>query len=187
MIVVVICERFGKIRDAFKRRGHSAISVDLVPTEAKGLHIQADCRNLDYTGVDLLIAHPDCTYLCNSGVRWLHTEEDRWEKMIEAAKFFKWILGLPVPRIAVENPIMHKYAVEIIGRRQDQIIQPWQFGHEETKATCLWLKGLPKLVPTNIVEGREPVVHYMSPSPDRGILRSITYQGIADAMAKQWE
>jgi len=187
MIVVVICERFGRIRDAFNKRGHLAVSCDLVPSETDNtLHIQEDCRNLNYSGVDLLIANPDCTYLCNSGVRWLYEEEGRWEKMEEAALFFRWILELPVPKIAVENPIMHKYAIEIIGKKQDQIIQPWQYGHGETKATCLWLKGLPKLQATDIVDGRHPAVHLMSPSPDRGIKRSITYQGVADAMAEQW-
>lgn len=186
MIVVVICERYGRIRDAFTKKGHLTTSCDLAPTESEGLHIQRDCRELDYSGVDLLIANPDCIYLCNSGVRWLYEEEGRWEKMREAALFFRWILELPVPRIAVENPIMHKYAVEIVGKKQDQIIQPWQFGHGEVKAICFWLKNLPPLKPTNIVEGRYPATHLMSPSADRGLKRSITYQGIADAMAKQW-
>ena len=187
MITLVICERYGRIRDAFIKQGHLAMSCDLVSSEADNtFHIQQDCRNLNYAGVDLLIANPDCTYLCNSGVRWLYEEEGRWEKMREAALFFRWILELPVPRIAIENPIPHKYAVEIIGRNYDQKIQPWQFGHGETKATCLWLKGLPKLEPTDIVEGRYPATHLMSPSPDRGIKRSITYQGIATAMAEQW-
>ncbi len=190
MVVVVICERFGRIRDAFTERGHLAISVDLAPTESEGLHIQRDCRELDYTGVDLLIANPDCTYICNSGVRWFYRDGiERWKKSFGASLFFRWILELPVPRIVVENPIPHKYALDVIGRKYDQIIQPWQFGHGETKATCLWLKGLPPLLPTNIVQvpkQKYSRVALETPSPDRWLKRSITYTGIADAMADQW-
>lgn len=134
---------------------------------------------------DLLIAHPPCTRLCNSGVRWL-AERNLWKELDEAAAFFKWLLDLAVPRICVENPVMHKHALARIGVRHTQSIQPWQFGHGETKETRLWLKNLPSLIPTNIVKGREPRVHYASPGKDRWKERSITYQGIADAMADQW-
>lgn len=133
-----------------------------------------------------MIAHPPCTYLANSGVRWLHTQDGRWPKMEAAAEFFKRLLNAPVERIAVENPIIHGHAKYIIEADQDQTIQPWMFGHGETKATCLWLKNLPPLVPTNIVEGREPRVHHASPGPDRWKERSRTLPGIAKAMAEQW-
>jgi hypothetical protein len=132
-----------------------------------------------------MVAHPPCTRLCNSGVRWL-AERNLWQEMREASEFFKLILNAPITKIAVENPIPHKYAVEIIGRKYDQIIQPYQFGHGETKATCLWLKNLPKLQPTNIVDGRDHRIHKMPPSPERWKERSRTFQGIANAMAAQW-
>ncbi len=186
MKIIIACEFSGTVRDAFIAQGHDAISCDLLPTESPGPHIQDDIMNVDLSKFDLMIAHPPCTYLCNSGVMWLHKDKSRWKKMEEGAKFFKLLLEAPVKHIAVENPIMHKYAVEIIGRRQDQVIQPWQFGHGETKATCLWLKNLPKLVPTNIVEGREQRLHKLPPSKDRWKLRSMTYKGIAEAMASQW-
>ena len=186
MKVLIACEFSGTVRNAFIAQGHDAISCDILPTELPGPHIQGDIMNVDFSKFDLMIAHPPCTYLCNSGVVWLYRDESRWNKMREAAKFFKYLLDAPVKHIAVENPIMHKYAVEIIGRRQDQVIQPWQFGHGETKATCLWLKNLPKLTPTNIVEGREQRLHKLPPSKDRWKLRSMTYKGIAEAMAKQW-
>jgi hypothetical protein len=137
-------------------------------------------------GWDLMIAHPPCTYLCNSGVRWLHTEKGRWDRMIAAAMFFNRLLCLPIPGIAIENPVMHGHAKKIVGETQSQIIQPWQFGHGEIKATCLWLKGLPRLRATDIVAGRKPVVHFASPGPDRWKIRSRTCSGIADAMAEQW-
>ncbi|MCK5016330.1 MAG: hypothetical protein KAS32_04585 [Candidatus Peribacteraceae bacterium] len=132
-----------------------------------------------------MIAHPPCTRLCNSGVMWL-AKRNLWDDMRTGAEFFKTIMQASIPKIAIENPIMHKYAKEIIGRKQDQVIQPWQFGHGETKATCLWLKGLPKLTPTDIVDGREQRLHKLPPSKDRAKLRSITFQGTADAMADQW-
>ena len=187
MKILIACEFSGIVRDAFIKRGHDAVSCDLLPCEPWTIrHIQTDVRPyLDHRW-DLVIGHPPCTYLCNSGVRWLKTQPGRWEKMVEAAKFFKDILTCRAKKIAIENPIPHKYAVKEIGRKYDQIIQPWQFGHGETKATCLWLKNLPKLKPTNIVEGREARIHKMVPGPDRSKLRSITYQGIADAMAEQW-
>lgn len=189
MRVLVACEFSGIVRDAFRARGHDAVSCDLLPSERPGPHYTGSIeRFLQYSPdqFDLLVAHPPCTYLANSGVRWLHEIPDRWEQMVEGARLVRWLLELPIPRIAVENPIMHKYARAIVGRRQDQIIQPWQFGHGETKATCLWLKGLPLLQPTDVVEGRTPRVHHASPGPDRWRERSRTLQGIADAMADQW-
>ena len=145
-------------------------------------------------GWDLMIAHPPCTFLTNAGVTWLHRKPGRWEDMQDGAEFFKKLLNAPIPLIAVENPIMHKYAAEIIGRRQDQVLQPYMFGHLERKATCLWLKNLPQLKETNNVKeemmklpkNKQQRLHYLPPSKDRWKLRSTTYQGIADAMAEQW-
>lgn len=200
MRVLVACEFSGVVRRAFRARGHYVYSVDLLPAEdgadehlrsdPLGFHHQGDILEfLDDTkelGWDLMIAHPPCTFLCNSGVRWLKGDQARVGLMVKAAGFFKALLEAPIPMIAVENPVMHKYAVNVIGRRQDQIVQPWQFGHGEVKATGLWLSGLPKLVPTNIVEGRHPRVHRASPGPDRWKERSRTYTGLAEAMADQW-
>lgn len=186
MKVIVACEFSGTVRDAFIKRGHDAISCDLLPTEKLGPHIQADIMSVDLSQFDLMIAHPPCTYLCNSGVSWLYNDESRWDKMREGAEFFKYLLNAPTKKKAIENPIMHKYAVEIIGRRQNQVIQPWMFGHKESKATCLWLEGLPDLKPTKIEREREQRLHKLPPSNDRWKLRSLTYQGIADAMAEQW-
>jgi len=186
MKVLVACEYSGRVRDAFIKLGHDAMSCDLLPSDAEGPHYQGDIFDIINDGWDLMVAHPPCTYLCNSGVSWLYKQEGRWDKMKDGANFFKMLLDSNIPKFAIENPIMHKYAVEIIGRRQNQVIQPWMFGHGETKATCLWLKGLPELQPTNIVEGREQRLHKLGPSPDRWKLRSTTYQGIADAMASQW-
>lgn len=194
--VLIACEFSGVVREAFIRRGHQAVSCDLLP-EANGYHdqhIQGDVRDVLDRGWDLIIAHPPCTYLANSGVRWLYggkgTTKDpaRWRAMEEAAAFFEifWRLNA-VPQIAIENPIQHRYARELIGAGPPtQIIQPWQFGHPETKATCLWLRNLPPLQPTHIVEGRAPRVHHESPGPDRWKRRSQTYTGIAAAMAAQW-
>lgn len=186
MRVLVACEFSGIVRDAFIERGHDAVSCDLLPTERPGPHIQEDVLEHLKDGWDLMIAHPPCTYLANSGVCWLSEDEDRWKRMEQGAMFFVTLLEAPVPKIAVENPIMHRYAVKIVGRRQNQVIQPWMFGHGETKATCLWLKNLPLLKATNIVSGRRQYSHYLSPSPDRWKLRSRTYPGIAAAMAEQW-
>jgi hypothetical protein len=192
MRVLVACEFSGIVRDAFRAKGHDAWSCDLLPCEADYFyHIQADVLDIIDTGWDLMIAHPPCTYLCNSGVRWLYKpdgtkDHERWAKMEEAALFFWKLLHSGVSKIAVENPIPHKYAIEGIRRKYDQIIQPWQFGHGETKATCLWLKNLRKLGMTKLVAGREARIHKMAKTVDRGKLRSITYQGIADAMAEQW-
>tara|TARA_R110000803_G_scaffold170556_1_gene233537 strand:+ start:95 stop:670 length:576 start_codon:yes stop_codon:yes gene_type:complete len=186
MRVLVACEYSGRVRDAFIAQGHEAISCDILPTDSPGPHYQGDVFDIIDQDWDLMIAHPPCTYLCNSGVSWLHKRPERWGQLKDGAEFFKALLEADIPKIAVENPIMHKYAVDIIGRRQDQIVQPWQFGHGETKATGFWLKGLPKLQPTDIVEGRQQRLHLLPPSKDRWKLRSTTYQGIADAMALQW-
>ena len=197
MRVLVACEFSGIVRDAFIERGHDAVSIDLLPTERPGPHLQADVLDLlamdaVASSFDLMIAHPPCTYLANSGVRWLYDSHDgdrndeRWWEMQQGAEFFRRLLEAPIPRIAVENPIMHKYAREIVGRGPDQYVQPWQYGHPETKATGLWLKNLPLLEPTNIVPGREPRVHHASPGPDRWKERSRTLPGLAAAMADQW-
>ncbi len=189
MKVLVACEFSGIVRDAFIAKGYNAISCDLSPTEKSGPHIQADhdlhLLDIIKEGWDLMIAHPPCTRLCVSGVMWLE-KRDLWEEMRIAARFFKALLDAPISKIAVENPIPHGYAVKEIGRKYNQIIQSWQFGHGETKATCLWLKNLPELRPTNIVKGREHKIWKMPPSKDRGKLRSVTYTGIAKAMATQW-
>ena len=187
MRVLVACEYSGIVRDAFIDAGHDAVSCDLLPSESdKGPHIQGDIFSLDLSGYDLMIAHPPCTYLTNAGVRWLHEETGRWEYMEEGADFFRFFLHAPVPRIAIENPVMHGYGKDIIGVGQTQTIQPWQFGHGETKRICLWLKALPKLLPTNIVEGREARVHEMPPGPERQKERSRFFPGVARAMAEQW-
>lgn len=196
MKILVACEFSGAVRDAFAARGHDAWSCDLLPSLTSGNHIQGDVTELlkEESTWDLMVAHPPCTYLSNSGVRHLKGNPNRWANMMNGAYFFKSLLESNIPKICIENPIMHKYAVEIIGRRQDQIIQPWMFGHPETKATCLWLKGLPKLKETNNVKehmmtlpkSERSRIHYMSPSKDRGMRRSITYSGIAEAMASQW-
>jgi hypothetical protein len=194
MRVLVACEFSGVVREAFRSRGHFVVSCDLLPAEDDGPHIQGDAREVLGHGWDLLIAHPPCTYLANSGVKWLYKggkleggeDPERRAKARDAALFFKQMLNAPIPRIAVENPIMHGMGRELIEADPAQIIQPWQFGHGEIKATCLWLKNLPKLVPTNIVDGRHARVHLASPGPDRWKERSRTLKGIADAMADQW-
>jgi len=185
--VLVACEYSGIVRDAFILRGHDATSCDLLPSESPmGRHVQGDVRPLLAERWDLIIAHPPCTFLTNAGVRWLDRDIERWKQLYEACEFFRLFLDHPCPRIAVENPIPHKYAVGWLGRKHDQLIQPWQFGHGETKAVCLWLKGLPPLVSTDVVDGREPRVHRMPPSADRAKERSRFFPGIADAMAEQW-
>lgn len=186
MKVLIACEYSGRSRDAFLRLGHDAMSCDLLPTDVPGPHYQGDVRDVLGERWDLIIAHPECTYITNSGVRWLDTDITRWKKLYEACQFFKLFLDHPCERIAIENPIPHKYARDWIGTRYSQIIQPWQFGHGETKATCLWLKGLPKLMPTDIVAGREGRIHMLPPTADRWKIRSETYMGIAEAMAQQW-
>lgn len=186
------CEFSGTVRDAFTRAGHDAMSSDLLPSETPGEHFQGDVwelleRDSDF---DIVIAHPPCTYITNSGVRWLYDSRpkfaNRWSDMQEGAEFFKRFLELDVRRIAVENPVMHGHARDIVGSKADQFVQPWQFGHGEVKRTGLWLRNLPELVPTNIVEGRHARVHLMAPGPDRQKERSRFFMGIADAMADQW-
>ena len=180
MRVLVACEYSGTVRDAFIRMGHDAMSCDLLPTDVPGPHYQGDVIDILGDGRDLMVAHPPCTHLAVSGARWFHLKQ---EEQTEALEFVRLLLNSPIERIALENP------VSIISsriRKPDQVIQPWQFGHGETKATCLWLKGLSKLVPTNIVSGRENRIHKMPPSPDRWKKRSTTYSGIAKAMAEQW-
>lgn len=181
MKILVACEYSATVRDAFRSAGHDAWSCDLLPTEGDpAFHLQRDVLPLLAEGWDMLIAHPPCTHLAVSGARWFK------EKRVEQAKaldFVRVLLAAPIPRIALENP------VSIISsriRKPDQVIQPWMFGHGETKATCLWLKGLPKLVPTNIVPGREARIHKMPPGPNRWKERSRTFPGIAQAMATQW-
>ncbi len=181
MKVLVACEYSGIVRDAFAKSGHDATSCDLLPSEKPGKHIQGDVLQvLKYNKFDLLIAHPPCTHLAVSGARWF---KDKKEEQFSALCFVRQLMGADVPLICIENPISI-ISTEI--RKPDQIIQPWMFGHGETKATCLWLKGLPKLIPTNVVLGREAKVHRMPPSKDRWKERSRTYPGIAQAMAEQW-
>lgn len=194
--ILVACEFSGIVRRAFAARGHDAWSCDLLPAEDRSnKHLQCDVREILDDGWDMLIvAHPPCTRLCNSGVRWLSkppagkTLEQMWQELDEGAALFSDLWNAPIERIAVENPVMHRHAKARIRnyREPSQSIQPWQFGHGETKRTCLWLKNLPPLVPTNIVEGRTPRVHFMSPSPDRWKERSRFFPGIAEAMADQW-
>ena len=186
MKVLVACEYSGTVRDAFIALGHDAISCDLLPTDKAGPHYQGDVFDIINDGWDIMIAHPPCTFLCNSGVSWLHKDPARKEKLKSGADFFSRLLQCCIPRIAIENPIMHGHARRLIKVSPCQIIQPWQFGHGETKATCLWLKNLPRLKPTKIVEGRKQRLHLLPPSPDRWKIRSTTFSGIASAMAEQW-
>jgi hypothetical protein len=191
--VVVACEYSGRVRDAFRALGHDAVSVDLLPTEVPGPHIVGDALDaIRRESPDLLVAHPPCTYLANSGVRWLYggkgttIDPVRWGQMVEGAAFFKALLDSPVPMVAVENPVMHGFARDLVGESASQFIHPWQFGHGEQKTTGLWLRGLPLLTPTDVVEGREQRVWRMGPSADRWKERSRTFSGIAAAMAAQW-
>ena len=180
MRVLIACEFSGAVRDAFARRGHHAMSCDLLSPETDGLHYQGDVRDILNDGWDMMISHPPCTHLAVSGARWF---KDKQQEQQEALAFVRALMAAPIERIAIENPIS---IISSKIRKPDQIIHPWQFGHGETKSTCLWLKNLQKLKPTNIVEGREARIHKMPPSPDRWKERSKTYQGIAEAMADQW-
>ena len=196
MRVLVACEFSGTVRNAFAARGHDAWSCDLLPAEDRSnRHIVGDARAILNDGWDLLmVAHPPCTRLCNSGVRWLSVPppgrsiEDMRAELREGAALFSAFWNAPIDRIAVENPVMHRHAKALIENYAEpaQSVQPWQFGHGEVKRTCLWLKNLPPLAPTNIVEGRTPRVHRMSPGPDRWRERSRFFTGIAEAMAAQW-
>lgn len=197
MKVGILCEYSGIVRDAFIKEGHQAISCDLLPTEAPGPHIQGDCLDVDWSSFDLLICHPPCTYLASSGLHWNKRIAGRQELTEEALLFVEALLSLPVDRIALENPIG---CISSRIRKPDQIIQPYEYGHPESKKTCLWLKNLPKLIPTNILiptrfndkgkplwDNQTPSgQNKLGPSEDRWKLRSTTYKGIAEAMAKQW-
>lgn len=183
MRVAVICEFSGTVRDAFNNAGHNATSFDLLPSETPGEHFEGDVTKFHpdfWKQFDLAICHPPCTHLAVSGARWF---KEKQQEQKEALDFVQWLMDLPIERIAIENP------VSIISskiRKADQYIQPWQFGHGETKKTGLWLKNLPLLQPTNIVEGRADRIHKMPPGPNRWKERSRTFEGIAEAMADQW-
>lgn len=185
MRVLIACEFSGIVRDAFIRAGHDAVSCDLLPTESPGPHIQGDVTPVLRQPWDMLIAHPPCTYLANSGVHWLHRQQGRWEKMIEAARFFRLCMDANASLIAVENPVMHGYAKNQGIGNPDFTCQPWQFGDPIKKRVCWWLKGLPPLFPTQIVS---PTRDIMSepPHPDRAKRRSVFFPGMAEAMANQW-
>ncbi len=191
MKVLVACEYSGTVRDAFIARGHDAMSCDLLPTDVAGPHYQGDIFDIINDGWDILIAFPPCTHLCSSGARWW---KDKKQEQEEAIDFVLRLYTCGIRKVAIENPVG---ILSRVWRKPNQIVQPWQFGHEETKSTCLWLKNLPKLEPTNIV-GPPPKnmtkeekkkwnkVHYASPGKDRWKIRSKTYSGIAAAMAEQW-
>lgn len=197
MRVLVACEFSGVVRRAFRTLGHDAWSCDLLPSEDNSpYHFQGElrhafCEPFAWAGFDLMIAHPPCTYLTNSGERWMKGNPERKQKRAEAVEFVRWIMNLPVPRIAVENPVGH---LSTALRKPDQIIQPYHFGHKERKTTCLWLKGLPKLRHTNDVTSEtlalpareRDKVHWCPPGADRWAKRSRTYEGIGAAMAQQW-
>ena len=194
--VLVACEFSGTVRDAFLARGFDAWSCDLLPDErGSNRHIRGDVRDHLGDGWDLLIvAHPPCTRLCNSGVRWLsvpppgRTRADLWRELDEGAALFSTLWNAAIPHVTIENPVMHRHAkARIVNYAEPaQSVQPWQFGHGETKRTCLWLRNLPCLTPTLIVEGREARVHRMPDGPDRWRKRSRFFPGIAAAMAEQW-
>ena len=180
MKILVACEFSGIVRNAFLAQGHIAVSCDILPTESSGPHYQGNIQDILNNNWDMMIAHPPCTHLAVSGARWFKGKQ---VEQAEALDFVQMLLSAPIKRIALENPVS---IISTKIRKPDQIIQPWMFGHGETKATCLWIKGLPLLVPTNIVKGRTPRIHHMSPGPNRAKFRSLTYQGIAQAMAAQW-
>ena len=201
MKVLIACEESQAVCIEFRKRGHEAYSCDILPCSGghPEWHIQGDVLEQLDKGWDMMIAHPTCTYLTNSGVCWLYNKDgsknsERWENLKVGAEFFKKLLNANIPIIAVENPIPHKYAVELIGRKYDQLIQPYMFGHTESKATCLWLKGLTNLKETNNVKhiwkslpkNISQRLHYLPPGPERAKLRSKTFPGIAKAMAEQW-
>lgn len=192
MKVLVACEFSGTVRDAFAARGHEAWSCDLLPSEKPGNHVEWPVEGLFDAGWDLMIAHPPCTYLAVSGLHWNKRRPERAAKTEEALRFIKALMEAPVPMIAIENPVG---CISTRIRKPDQVIHPWMFGEDASKATCLWLKGLPPLAPTNVLEGGRAArranqtpsgQNRLGPSPDRWKLRSITYAGIANAMAEQW-
>jgi len=182
--ILIGCEFTGTVRDAFRKKGYDAYSCDLIPSEDNSIyHIKDDIKRVATFGKfmwEMLIVFPPCTHLCVSGARWFKNKE---KQQTRALDFIRMLMKLPIKKIAIENPIG---IISTKIRKPDQIIQPWQFGHGETKATCLWLKNLPKLKPTHIVSGREQRIFNMPPNKDRGKNRSRTYLGIADAMAEQW-
>lgn len=189
MKVLVACEYSGTVRDAFIKVGHDAISCDLLPTDSLGPHYQGNVMDIINDGFDLMIAHPPCTYLSVSGMHWT-TRGLRDPKLTEdALDFVQKLMNADIPRIALENPIS---IISSRIRKPDQIIQPWMFGHDASKKTCLWLKNLPQLNPTNIIVKQRYENQTVSgqnklpPSKDRWKIRSKTYQGVADAMASQW-
>ena len=197
MKILVACEFSGTVRDAFSRGGHEAWSCDLLPSEKPGNHYQGNVLDIICDGWDLMVAHPPCTFLTVAANKWMKPEfadrfPDRPQQREEAVSFFMAMINAPIPQIAVENPIG---VISSRYRKPDQVVQPWMFGHGETKATCFWLKGLPRLIPTHI-DGdmfaaetppeREQRLHNLPPSPTRWMERSKTFQGIADAMAAQW-
>ena len=192
MKVLIACEYSGRVRDAFLKLGHDALSCDLLPSDVPGPHHVGDVRDLLDKEWDLMIAHPPCTYLCSSGLHWNKRRPERAAKTEESLAFVRLLMEAPIPRIAIENPIG---CISTRIRRPEQTIHPWQFGHPESKATCLWLKNLPLLKPTDILakpaSGRwenqtASGQNNLPPSADRWKVRSLTYQGIADAMAAQW-
>lgn len=187
MTWLIACEYSGRVRDAMLARGIDAVSCDLLPSEAPGPHIQGDVTEQLRRRWAGVVAHPPCTRLCNSGVRWL-AERDLWSDMRDAATFFLACLHANAPHVAVENPVMHRYARDIIGRGPDFTVQPWQFGDNAKKRTCFWTRGLPPLIPTSALDGStaRAECHTASPGPDRWKERSRTYLGIADAIAAQW-
>ena len=201
MKILIACEYSGIVRDAFIKKGHDAISCDLLPTDRPGPHYQGDVFDIIDDGFDMMIAHPPCTRLANSGVRWLHvppktkTFDEMWLDLYEGVEFYKRIRAAKIPKKAIENPIMHKYATAMIGKIKRHIVQPWWFGDEAFKATGFELAGLPALNPSNKLNppkiGTEEhkkwsSIHMMSPGAERAKLRSTTFLGMADAMADQW-
>ena len=180
MKVLIACEFSGILREAFKQEGHNATSCDYESTEIPGKHMQGNVLEILNNGWDLMIAHPPCTYLAVSGARWF---KERPQEQSYALNFVRKLMNAPIERICIENPVS---VISTKIRKPDQIIQPWQFGHGETKKTCLWLKNLPLLKPTKIVKGREGRTWKEPPSKNRRKNRSRTYKGIAEAMAKQW-
>jgi len=181
MRVLIACEYSGTVRDAFLQQGHDALSCDLLPTDVPGPHYQGDVFDIIDQDWDLMIAHPPCTHLAVSGARWFSAKK---QEQKDALRFVERLLNADIPRIALENPVS---VISSRIRKPDQTIHPWQFGHGETKTTCLWLKNLPPLVPTNVVSGRSNRIHMVPPGPDRWKIRSVTYSGIAQAMADQWD
>lgn len=202
---LIACEESATIRSEFEAAGIAVMSCDLKPSRKSGPHYRGDVRDVlwlhQWAGI---IAHPDCTYLTNAGVHHLHSRQpsragalkgpERWQALFEAAAFFRLFLDHPCERVIVENPVIHKYAAQLIGRKQTQTVQPYEYGHLETKRTALWLKGVPPLTPTDNVEAAMRAlpkrdtnkVHYASPGEDRAERRSVFFQGIARAMVQQW-